>query len=304
MFGDSFALAEWENCKVHVVSMKTRQVAETEGRMKAFYNQSNAYHTLLASREAFRRDLALDRYVSLVSEKGPAKGIHLDLGCGTGETTRRLMAKGCDTVGLDISTLFLTRQEPRNEGPNPKFVVGDIARLPFRSQSVSCVCMNDVIEHVPDTDRLLHEIIRVLRADGRIIIVSPNLLSPIKPIRHLLGIEGFNTRFYGSLGKTFWAIFSNVYLIFTKLWSRRPEFTYRAPLLGDDFECPDDDAVYIANMVDLKKWFRSKGFAATYLQFLPGQDSASGRAKSRILDWFPWLDKGFCLVAQRSPRTS
>jgi len=267
--------------------------------MKGFYNQSEVYHSLLADHEAFRRDFALEQYVSLASQYGLGRGILLDLGCGTGETTRKFLAKGCNVIGLDISALFLKPQGPRQSAQDPNFVVGDIVRLPFRSQSVDCVCMNDVIEHVPDTDQLLREIIRVLRADGRVIIVSPNLLSPIKPIRHILGIGGFNTNFYGSYLKALGAIFLNFSLLFMKLLARQPRFTYRTPLLGDDFQCPDDDAVYIANMVDLKKWFQRKGFT-TYLRFLPQPSGISGRIKSRILDWLPWLDKGFCLVAQRA----
>jgi SAM-dependent methyltransferase len=279
--------------------MATRQVSEIERRMKIFYNQSGVYHKLLADNEAFRRNLALERYVSLVSQYGSGRGILLDLGCGTGETTRKLTARGCNAVGLDISALFLKPQGTQHAAQNSKFVVGDIVRLPFQSQSVSCVCMNDVIEHVPDTDQLLREIIRVVRPDGKVIIVSPNLLSPIKPIRHILGIEGFNTKFYGSGLNAFGAIFSNFFLFVSKLLADGPRFTYRTPLLGDDFHCPDDDAVYMANMVDLKKWFQTEGFAATYLQFFPQRDGISNRLKSKVLDWFPWLDKGFCLVAQR-----
>ena len=275
-------------------------MSDIERRMKGFYNQSEVYHNLLADHEAFRRGFALDRYVSLVSEYGAGRGMLLDLGCGTGETTRRLTARGCDAVGLDISALFLKPQGPRRAGQNPKFVVGDVVRLPIRNHSVSCVCLHDLIEHVPNTDQLLREIIRVLRPDGRVIIVSPNLLSPIKPIQHILGIEGFNTKFYGSYLNAAGAIFSNFRLVVTKSLAGRPKFTYRTPLLGEDFCCPDDDAIYVANMIDLKKWFQNKGFAASYFQFLPQQRSVSDRLKSRILDWFPWLDKGFCLVAQRA----
>jgi SAM-dependent methyltransferase len=268
--------------------------------MKAFYNESGVYQNLLTNHGAFRRELALERYVSLVCEYGLASGVLLDLGCGTGETTRRLATKGCNPVGLDISTLLLSPREQRPSDQGPKFLVGDVVHLPFKNHSVSCVCMHDVIEHVPETNQLLCEIIRVMRPDGRIIIVSPNLLSPIRPIRHIVGSEGFNTRFYGSYLKAFSAIFSNVYLLIKKLLAGEAEFTYRTPLLGDDFQCPDDDAVYMANIVDLKKWFHNRGLAATYVQFLPRQDGFSGRLKSRILDWLPCLDKGFCLVVQRT----
>jgi SAM-dependent methyltransferase len=277
-------------------------ISAVERQMKAFYNQSSAYSDLLSSQE-FRRDLALDNYVSLVSRHRSPHGILLDLGCGKGETTGRLAARGRYVVGLDISALLLSQPQPLDGQHRPNFVIGDIVRLPFRSHSVSCVSLHNVIEHVPDTDGLLREIVRVLRDDGQVIIVSPNLLSPVRPLRHLLGIEGFNTRFYGSGWGAVAAIVSNIYLLMTKLSARQPAFTHRTPLLGDDFQCPDDDAVYMANVVDLRKWFEASGFTAVYTQFLPQRRRFSDRLKSQVLGWLPWLDKGFCLIAQRNTRS-
>jgi len=268
-------------------------------RMRQFYNHSTAYRDLLASTERYRREVELDRFVSLVGQFGPKSGRLLELGCGTGETTQRLAAKGYDAIGVDVSLLFLQARGACPEQREAHFAVADVAALPFKAHSVSCVCMNDVVEHIPEVNELLEEVLRVLSKDGTVIIASPNLLSPLKPLRHILGTEGFTINFYGSRSKALTAIFSNVARNLLKLVSRRPTFIFRTPSL-DDFQCPDDDAVYLSNFIDLQKWFRGRGFSVAYLQFKPAADTFIGRMKSEILGWAPWLDKGFCLVAQQS----
>jgi SAM-dependent methyltransferase len=162
--------------------------------------------------------------------------------------------------------------------------------------------MHDVIEHVPDVEALLEEVLRVLCPSGRVIIVSPNLLSPIKPLRHIIGKEGLNVEFYGSYGKALLAVPFNLFLIFSKMIVQKPHFSYREPIL-DNFQCPDDDAVYMSNFIDLRKWFNDKGFFTYYQQFKPSNKSSSDKLKSKILYYFPWLDKGFCMVAYKNRRS-
>jgi ubiquinone/menaquinone biosynthesis C-methylase UbiE len=283
--------------------MKDYHVSDIKERMKKFYNQSVVYQDLLADMTHYRRDAVLEQYVYLVNKFGPQQGVFLELGCGTGEAVRQLANEGREIIGVDISMRLLKTKEASIDEESPNFVVADITHLPFQNRSVSCVALHEVIEHIPDVNELLDEILRVLSADGCVIIISPNLISPIKPIRHILGIEGFNTKFYGSYLKAIWAIFSNLALIFNKLLSSQPKFTYRSPIL-DDFQCPDDDAVYMSNFIDFKKWFISKGFVVFYSPFMLWNDSFLNQLKLKILKWFPWLDKGFCLVAERTEQST
>lgn len=210
-----------------------------------------------------------------------------------------MLEKGLKATGVDISLLLLQSRKAEN-GRGPRFVVADIAVLPIRDQSVSCVTLHDVIEHIPDVDELLEEITRVLKKDGRVVICSPNLLCPVKPLRHILGVEGSNVNFYGSTAKAINAIFINLALSLQKSFSSAAHFHYRQPIL-DGFQCPDDDATFLCNYADLKNWFESRGFSARYYQYLPGR-SLVGRLKSGILKLFPWLDKGFCLIAERKKK--
>jgi SAM-dependent methyltransferase len=47
-------------------------------------------------------------------------------------------------------------------------------RLPFSKDSLDSVVCLEAIEHVPDAERILREIARVLRSDGLLIISTPN----------------------------------------------------------------------------------------------------------------------------------
>jgi SAM-dependent methyltransferase len=68
-------------------------------------------------------------------------------------------------VGLDL--------EVRNN-PDCASVRGDALNLPFPSQSFDSVFAFEVIEHVPDAQRFIEEIVRVTRPGGEITISTPN----------------------------------------------------------------------------------------------------------------------------------
>jgi ubiquinone/menaquinone biosynthesis C-methylase UbiE len=265
-------------------------------KMKAFYNESVVYQKILSDLSHYRREKALERYAQVVREFAPGRMV-LDLGCGTGETTRRLIAKGLQPIGVDISVMLL-RTTTNETGSHQDFVSADISTLPFQTRTVDCVALHDVIEHIPDVENMLTEIIRVLRPHGRVIIVSPNLLSPIKPIRHIFGLEGLNINFYGSLTRAFLAVFGNILSNLNKTFSRRLQFNFRQPIL-DGFKCPDDDAVFLANYTDLQKWFQKRDFRVLYHQVSSDKESWIGRVKLGVLGFLPWLDKGFYLIAER-----
>lgn len=98
-----------------------------------------------------------------LSECGTSDRI-LDLGCGEGQITRRLMADGRTTViGMDPTQNQL--KVARQRGGS--FVRGESVHLPFASDSFDAVLACLVFEHVRDLDQSISEIARVLVPGGR-----------------------------------------------------------------------------------------------------------------------------------------
>ena len=102
----------------------------------------------------------------------------LDCGCGMGFY---LMVMGnlwnLDLVGLDADPERLRWAE--EHGIPGELVLGDAQRLPFPDASFDAVLMTEVLEHLPDDDAALREVLRVLRPGGVVAISVPHARYPI-----------------------------------------------------------------------------------------------------------------------------
>jgi SAM-dependent methyltransferase len=96
----------------------------------------------------------------------------LDLGCGVGHSFTLLAPRR--TVGVDLSAEALLGQERET-------VVADMRALPFDSGRFASVLSVHSIEHVPDAERVLAEVVRVLRPGGSALFVTPNRLTFARP---------------------------------------------------------------------------------------------------------------------------
>ena len=95
----------------------------------------------------------------------------LDCGCGPGSITVGL-AKAVDpgrVIGVDISADTLKLAEERAASArisNIQFEIGDICRLNFPDNSFDAVFSHNAIEHIPEPDKALKEMRRVLKPGG------------------------------------------------------------------------------------------------------------------------------------------
>jgi SAM-dependent methyltransferase len=96
----------------------------------------------------------------------------LDLGCGTGHSWAELLPR--ETVGVDVEQAALAGQERETHR-------SDMRSLPFDEGSFASVVSIQSIEHVPDPERVMAEVARVLRRNGRAIFVTPNRLTFGRP---------------------------------------------------------------------------------------------------------------------------
>jgi SAM-dependent methyltransferase len=99
-------------------------------------------------------------------------GRALDLGCGIGHSYEALAPR--ETVGVDIDAEALAGQQRETH-------VADMRELPFEEGSFDSVLSVQSIEHVPDAERVLAEVRRVLRPRGVVVFVTPNRLTFGRP---------------------------------------------------------------------------------------------------------------------------
>ncbi|HEX2572238.1 MAG TPA: class I SAM-dependent methyltransferase [Polyangia bacterium] len=112
------------------------------------------YHAMIDSLEI---DLAL-RYVP---------GAHvLEAGCGTGLILRRLAPVAARAVGVDLSAGMLRQAAARGL----TVVQGSVTDLPFADASFDVVCSFKVLAHVEHIDRAVHELSRVTRPGGHLLL--------------------------------------------------------------------------------------------------------------------------------------
>ena len=101
----------------------------------------------------------------------------VDLGCGTGQLTQRLIRTfpHANIVGLDLSDGMLSEAARRLRqvgGDAQPLVRADALQLPFASSSVDLVVCTESFHWYPDQAGALAELARVLDPGGRLLIAS------------------------------------------------------------------------------------------------------------------------------------
>ena len=101
----------------------------------------------------------------------------LDLACGTGDILFAAASRARSAVGLDLTHRMLELASARRgTGPpsGPQFVTGDMLALPFEGARFDVVTIGYGLRNVPDIERAIAEIHRVLADGGRMLSLDFN----------------------------------------------------------------------------------------------------------------------------------
>ena len=124
---------------------------------------------------------ALETLFEAVAEARPRR--YLEVGSGPGDMAARVADElGIEVVALDISPRMV--ELARERGVDAR--VGDVQELPFEDGSFDCAVAAWMLYHVPDLDRGLSEIARVLRPGGRL-VAATNSIDNMHELWDLLG---------------------------------------------------------------------------------------------------------------------
>jgi SAM-dependent methyltransferase len=95
----------------------------------------------------------------------------LDVGCGTGVVTRELARRvqpGGTVLGIDPNPDMLRVAKELADSDNMEFQPGDALTLPVDSSSFDVVTCITVLEHMPEPERAIPELVRALKPGGRL----------------------------------------------------------------------------------------------------------------------------------------
>jgi SAM-dependent methyltransferase len=103
----------------------------------------------------------------------------IDVGCGLGaDAFSMAQAVGPSglSIGLDSSKAFVDRatQLYASHGKYLRFVVADASAIPFRDATADAIRVDRSLQHVADPQRIVAEMVRVLRPGGRIVCCEPD----------------------------------------------------------------------------------------------------------------------------------
>ncbi len=137
--------------------------------VRDYYDE--VYHPLTFSDRKPARDYrgTISSIASSIDKSGSSL---LDVGCGCGDFIEKVQRGGLSAFGIDVSATAL--KHARHRSPASMFLLADGERLPFKDHSFSCIVANGSLEHFQSPERGLHELSRVARSDGLLLLSVPN----------------------------------------------------------------------------------------------------------------------------------
>ena len=115
---------------------------------------------------------ALPRVMDLLGGELEGRGPCLEVGAGTGILSIPLAERGVPMVGLDLSRPMLQRLREKAGGEAAlPLVQGDATAMPFREGAFGGAVIRHVLHLIPEWERALEELLRVLRT-GAVALVN------------------------------------------------------------------------------------------------------------------------------------
>jgi SAM-dependent methyltransferase len=123
--------------------------------------------------DAYRRLVLRDHLRFVKRALGTGQCV-LDVGCGSGLFLRELLAArpGLKAVGLDNSSQAVTTARRRY---GIRVIAADLLHSPFSDGSFDLITMFHVLEHLSDPAAYLAAAHRLLAAEGKLVLQTPNL---------------------------------------------------------------------------------------------------------------------------------
>ena len=98
----------------------------------------------------------------------------LELACGTGMISRRIAGSVRHLEATDFSPDMVAQARDKTHSCRVHYSVQDATHLPYADRSFDAVVIANALHVMPQPERALHEIRRVLKADG--LLIAPTFV--------------------------------------------------------------------------------------------------------------------------------
>ncbi|MBI4240701.1 MAG: class I SAM-dependent methyltransferase [Candidatus Rokubacteria bacterium] len=120
------------------------------------------------------------RYSEYAVARQYARGkVVLDIGSGDGCAAFLLAEESKEVIGVEVAREAVELARQRYQRPNLRFQQMSGTQLGFPDNTFDLITSFQVIEHVPEVEVFVDEMIRVLKPDGRLLVTTPNRLTSI-----------------------------------------------------------------------------------------------------------------------------
>ncbi len=126
------------------------------------------YLPLSTTADDFRVAAALEFFGSVSGKR------LIDVGCGKGRLAEHLLGRGAFVFGVDPSSEMLARAR-RIRGL--VLALASATTLPFRDGSFDFAVCAEVLQHIPNPERAVNEVARVLRKGGKALFIDRSALA-------------------------------------------------------------------------------------------------------------------------------
>jgi len=142
------------------------------------YDKTSKYYSGFLSRRLFESRL----YIEMLQYINSGDAV-LDVACGTGNMSFELTKRFQRVYGIDISKGMLNRAKQQIKTAKKKmqicFLYGNGEYLPFKDESFEAITCMFAIDHFPDPEKAISEMIRVLKERGFLIVTLIERAPPL-----------------------------------------------------------------------------------------------------------------------------
>jgi 2-polyprenyl-3-methyl-5-hydroxy-6-metoxy-1,4-benzoquinol methylase len=140
-----------------------------------------------------RKERVQDLCAALLAERR-SPTIAVDVGCGTGVYVPALATVASHVIGVELARSKARVAARRAGAAHATMIVGSATEIPMADGTCDLVLCSEVIEHFPDPDQVLVELIRIVKPTGSVVISTPVRYDVATWLRALTGGRNHTSR--------------------------------------------------------------------------------------------------------------